>query len=367
MTALRLRLLGPMVAFGVVACAPPHGGGVSTAAPAVTPVAHAPLIAVLDHPFGATPNTLRLLRPDGVEVARAGVDPEAEAVAAAGSRVLLAGAGHLMAVGRDGGLTVLPPLPGDAASDLVRGLVADPAGIRWMWASVAQSPAGTTSRVYSARSAAPSPTLLLQRDGSGTALQPVAWTAGGPVLAEEPLGIGGYVLFRRTFGAAELLDVSTRTLRPLGAPRCAFSDLAADGSLACVVDGREGPHGSGPVRLVVQRPGRTALDLALPASVQQAGAAFFRPGGGELSLATSPARGEGQEQVETSLVDLATGARRAFGPAGIMPAGWLPDGRLLAVRLPGVAGGQPGTYVVASDGTSTLVSSASTVVGVLAG
>ena len=199
----------------------------------------------------------------------------------------------------------------------------------------------------------------------GTALQPVAWTAGGPVLSEEPLGIGGYVLFRRTFGAATRLDLSTRTLQPLTGSDCAFSDLAADGSLACVVDGREGPHGAGPVTLHVVRHGLRPLDIVLPASVQQAGAAFFSPSGDVLSLGTSPALGEGQEQVETDLVNLATGARHALGPAGVMPAGWLPDGRLVATRLPGVAGGAAGTYLVARDGTTTVVSTAWTVVGVL--
>jgi hypothetical protein len=93
---------------------------------------------------------------------------------------------------------------------------------------------------------------------------------------------------------------------------------------------------------------------------------LFRPDGHALTLAMSPALGEGSEQIETDLVDPATGARRAFGPSGLMPVAWLPDGRLLAVRLPGVSGGAAGTYVVSADGSSAvLLSPASTVVGVL--
>ena len=367
MTALRPRLLWPALALALAACAPPLGsGGVATPTPAATatPPPRASLIAVLDHPFGAVPNTLRFLRPDGAQVAADNVDADAEAMAVAGSQVLVAGAGRIWSIDSHGVEAPLPTLPGNPDTDLVRGLVASPDGQRWMWASVAQSDNGADSRIYMGTAAAPS-TLLVERHSVGTALQPVAWTAAGPVLSEEPLGIGGYVLFRRTFGAASLLDLSTRTLRPLTGSDCAFSDMVADGSFTCVVDGREGPHSAGPVTLHVERHGRAPLNVALPAPVQQAGAAFFSPAGDVVSLGTSPALGEGQEQVETDLVDVATGARQAIGPPGVMPAGWLPDGRLVAMRLPGVAGGVPGTYVVARDGTVSTVSAAWTVVGVL--
>jgi hypothetical protein len=365
MTAIAPRLTLPVLAFAMVACASPRGATVATPTPSPTAVPAA-LIAVLDHPFGAVPNTLRLLRPDGGVVATANIDPDAEAIAVAGSHVLIAGGGRLTEIDRDGIALPLPTLPGSASTDIVRGLVADRSGTRWLWSSVGQSASGADSRIYMATASSPSaPVLVMERQTAGTAIQPVAWTAGGPVVAEEPLGIGGYVLFRRTFGAASMLDLSTRKLRPLTGADCAFSDMAADGSLACVVDGREGPHSAGPVTLRITRPGHAAVSVALPASVQQAGAAFFRPDGAVLSLGTSPALGEGQERIETDLVDVATGARHAFGPAGVMPAAWLPDGRLVAVRLPGVAGGDPGTYLVGADGTASLVSAAWTVVGVL--
>jgi hypothetical protein len=364
------RLVLPAAILALSACAPPHGTGPehsgSPATPVVsaTPLTREPLIAVLDRPFGAAPNTLRLLRPDGVEVAETAVDPDAEAITAAGPRLLIAGAGKLQAIERDGTSSALPTLPGDATNDLVRGLVAKADGSAWLWSSVSQSDSGAESRLYLSGPRTPA-TLLLDRHEAGTALQPVAWTAGGPVVSEEPLGIGGYVLFRRTFGAASLLDVDARTLRPLASGDCAFSDLAVDGTVACVSDGREGPHGDAPVTLHLLRGGHAAVSVALPASMRQAGAALFRPGGGVVSLAMSPALGEGQEQVETDLVDVASGARHAFGPAGVMPAAWLPDGRLVAVRLPGVVGGGAGTYVVAADGSAALISPASTVVGIL--
>jgi hypothetical protein len=200
---------------------------------------------------------------------------------------------------------------------------------------------------------------------SGRAQQPLLWTNQGPVVSEEPLGIGGYVLFRRTFGPTGVLDMSGRSVRPLTDASCAFSDMATDGSIACVLNGREAANNGGPVTLRVTRTGRTPLEIALPAAVQQAGAALFSPDGKTLTLASSPARGEGDEQITIELVDVASGARHAFGAAGLMPVAWLADGRLVAVRLPGVGGGDAGTYVLDSDGTATLISAASTVIGVL--
>lgn len=369
MSALRTRLLLLAAALTLAACAPPHRAEVRTGSPATAAASPTgqlaqPLVAVLDHPFGAAPNTLRLLRTDGVEVAELPVDPDAEAITAAGPRLLVAGSGRITTVERDGSSGVLPSLPGDPGVDLVRGLVANPAGAAWLWSSVAQSDSGARSRLYLGGPSVPS-ALLLDRTEVGRALQPVAWTAGGAVVSDEPLGIGGYVLFRRTFGATSVLDLGTHALVPLTDAGCAFSDLGADGTVACVSDGREGPHGDGPVSLHLLRTGHAPVVVALPASVQQAGLALFRPSGGVVTLAMSPALGEGQEKIETDLVDVASGARKVFGPDGIMPAAWLPDGRLLAVRLPGVEGGDAGTYVVSSDGSAVLISPASTVVGVL--
>jgi hypothetical protein len=371
---LTLALAGALVA----ACGPGRGTVVSTSTPRpatpaaaasptppATPAYAGPLVAVLDHPFGADPNTLRLLRPDGTEAAHVALDPDAEAVATSGSLVLVAGAGKLHAYSRDGLTAAQMSLPGDTSTSLVRGLIGDTTGAHWLWSSVAQTSGSAVSSVYAAGGSAP-PALVMKRTQNGTALQPVAWTAGGPVVSEEPLGIGGYVLFRRTFGAASRIDPTTGAVSALTPGNCAFSDMSADGTVACVLDGREGPqHGSGPVTLRILRPGHAATDVSLPAGMAQAGAAFFSADGSTLSLAMSPALGEGQEQIETDLVDVATGARHTFGPAGLIPNAWMPDGSLLAVRLPGVTGGDAGTYLVARNGTASLLCTASTVIGVL--
>jgi hypothetical protein len=362
------------VAGSLSACAAPHGGAVGTpaasarATPGASPTAanpHLPLLAVLDHPFGASPNTLRLVRADGGgEVAAIALDPEAEAVATAGTLVLVAGGGRLHVYAADGSSAAAVSLPGATPESLVRGLAGDPTGTHWLWASVVQSAGAATSTVYAAGPGT-APSTVASSTAPGSAAQPLAWTAGGPVLSDEPLGIGGYVLFRRTFGPTSLLDLGTRTTRPLTDSGCAFSDLAADGSLACVLDGREAPNDGGPVTLRITRPGRPPLSIALPGAVAQAGAAFFSPDARSLTLATSPALGEGAEQISMEMVDTASGARRGFGPAGLMPVAWLADGRVVAVRLPGVAGGDVGTYAVDGGGDTTLLSTASTVIGVL--
>jgi hypothetical protein len=368
---LRQRVLPWLAAAGAVsACGGSQGAPLGTPGPTTpatpaataTPAAHSTLLAVLDHPFGAAPNTLRLLRPDGGgEVAHASIDPDAEAVATSGSEVLVAGPGQLHALGPNGTVVAQVSFPG---ADLVRGLAGDPTGTRWLWGTVAQAGGVAKSTLY-AGSPTGTPTPVLSHSAPGKAMQPLAWTAGGPVVSEEPLGIGGYVLFRRTFGSAGLLDMDSHSVKPLTDTACAFSDMAADGSVACVLNGREAPNNGGTVTLRVIRPGRATLNVPLGASVAQAGAALFSPDGTTLSLATSPALGEGQEQVTMELVDVATGAHHAVGAAGLMPVCWMPDGRLAAVRLPGVAGGDVGTYLVDSGGRTTLVTTASTVVGIV--
>ncbi len=362
------------VAASLSACGPAQHGALvgtpaatarATASASPTADLHLPLLAVLDHPFGAAPNTLRLLRTDGGgAVASIPLDPDAEAVATSGALVLVAGNGVLHVLAADGSPAAATSLPGAGADALVRGLAGDPTGTHWLWSTVTQADGTATSAIYTAGPGSP-PSLVAQSSATGVARQPLVWTAGGPVVSDEPLGIGGYVLFRRTFGATLLLDLASHATRPLTDAACAFSDLAGDGSVACVLNGREAPNQGGPVTLRVTRPGHAPLDVALPGSVAQAGAALFSPDASSVSLATSPALGEGDEEVSTWLVDLRSGARTALGPPGMMPVAWLDNSRLLAVRLPGWRGGDPGTYVVDRSGNTTLLSTASTVIGVL--
>src|SRR5438445_321173 len=109
------------------------------------------------------------------------------------------------------------------------------------------------------------------------------------------------------------------------------------------------------------------INVPLPRSINQAGAALFRGDGATLTLALSPALGESGDEVECDLVDARTGQRHTLGPDGITPVSWLPDGRLLAVRRPGVAGGEVGTYLVAPAGSALRAAQSAEAIALLHG
>ncbi len=329
-----------------------------------------PLVAVLDAPFGSVPNSVRLVGLDGVEAARIRLPDDAEAVAVGARRVLVAGGGRLLGAEESGGtaptaLSTVETLSADGSDALVRGLVVSPDGRRWLYSTVVQHDDGTvTSRLHLGGAGGPD-RVLTERTAPGRALEPVAWTAGGAVVGDEPLGIGGYVLFRRTFGPTSLLDVDSGRLSPLTAESCAFSDLAADGTLACVVGGREGPNDGGAVTLrIVPRSG-PAVEVRLGASERQAGAAYFDPDGRWVSLASSPATGDASEPVTDVLVDRRDGSVHPLLATGLIPVGWLPGGRLLTDRPTGIEGGDPGTWMVAPGSGATRLSTGPLALGLL--
>lgn len=341
------------------------GGQSTTASPG--PRVAGDRIAVLDAPFGSDPNGVMLVRSDGTGAAHLSLPADAEAIALAGNRLLVGGGGRLESIESSGRATSLGDLAGDTPDELVRGLVASPDGHSWMWASVRQQGDGTVVSTVWLAGDHRAPVSLLTRTETGSALQPVAWTAAGPVLGDEPIGIGGYILFRRSFGPTLRLDVQTGLLTSLAGADCAFSDLSAQATLACVKDGREGPHGDGAVTLRLLPRSGPEINVPLPRSINQAGAALFRGDGATLTLALSPALGESGDEVECDLVDARTGQRHTLGPDGITPVSWLPDGRLLAVRRPGVAGGEVGTYLVAPDGSALRVAQSAEAIGLLHG
>ncbi|HET9050285.1 MAG TPA: hypothetical protein VFO60_01200 [Candidatus Dormibacteraeota bacterium] len=322
-------------------------------------------MAILDGPLGTDGNALRLVRADGVEVAHADLASSVEAVALAGRRALIAGDGRILALDDRGSLTEVERLAPEDPTDLVRGVIADPTGSTWLWTVLHRDPGGDLhSRVYLGADGA-DPRLLLDHVDADHALSPLSWSPEGPLVAEDPVGIGGYILFRRAFGATDRVDVDRGVLVPVAPAACALSDLAADGTAACIADGREGPHGDGPVTLRLLAAGRAARSLAFPADVSQAGASFFSPDGTHLTVATSPAAGGDAEEVTAELVDLPALVSHPLA-GGLIPAGWLSPTTVVTFRPEGVAGGDPGTYLLGLDGTSTRLSTSSTVVGLAA-
>lgn len=323
----------------------------ASARPSATPLG---LVALLDRPFGAVPNAVHIVRVDGVEVALASLRDTDEAVALAGHRVLIAGAGHVRSLGEDGRLAEVAGYELPTPDTLVNGLAPDPDGRRWLLSTVRQAPDGTVHSRVVLESDGAVPILLADRAAAGRALVALAWPAGGPLVSDEPLGIGGYVLFRRGFGDVSTIDLTTGALRPLSPASCAVSDLTAAGTEVCVSGGHEAPHGDEPVALhVVPRSGPARV-LTLPAGAAQAGAAVVAPDGHHVALAWSPVTTQVPEQVNAEVIDL-DGASRPL-PDGLVPLTWEPDGSLVAVRRVDVAGGDPGTYLVTAAGGTRLLS-----------
>ena len=359
-----------VVAAGVLAagCGQPRSAS-GPAGPVSRSAQVAPLVAVLEAPFGSVPNAIRLVGLDGVEAARLPLPDDAEAVALGGHRLLVAGGGRLL--GAELGTSVPTSLPmietiaSDGPEALVRGLVVSPDGGRWLFSTVAQHGDGTlTSRIHLGGPGL-ADRVVVERTATGRALAPVAWTAGGAVIGDEPVGIGGYVLFRRTFGSTSLLNLDTGALRPLTGEDCAFSDLAADGAVACIAGGREGPNTGGPVLLRIQPASGPAVEVRLPAGIKQAGAAYFSPDGPWVTLASSPATAEASEPVTDALVDRRDGSVHPLPASGLIPVGWLPGGRVLADRPSGIEGGDPGTWMITPEAGSTRLSTAPLALGVL--
>ena len=366
-------LVGRMIvalAAGVLAagCGQPRGAS-GPAGPVSRSAQAAPLVAVLEAPFGSVPNAIRLVGLDGVEAARLPLPDDAEAVAVGGHRVLAAGGGRLL--GTELGTTAptaLSPIEtvaSDGPDALVRGLVVSPDGGRWLFATVVQHDDGTlTSRIHLGGPGL-ADRVVVERTAAGRALEPLAWTAGGAVVGDEPVGIGGYVLFRRTFGSTSLLNLDTGALRPLTGADCAFSDLAADGAVACIAGGREGPNSGGPLVLRIQPAAGPAVEVRLPAGIQQAGAAYFSPSGPWVTLASSPATAEASEPVTDALVDRRDGSVRPLPASGLIPVAWLPGDRVLADRPSGIEGGDPGTWMITPSAGSTRLSTAPLALGLL--
>jgi hypothetical protein len=286
-----------------------------------------------------------------------------EAVAMAGHRVLLAGQGRIRALDIAG--DVLEVERYDPSADIIiHGLIASPDGGSFLWSTLRQRGDGVVESRVLLGGDGRAPLELVQRVATGRALAPVLWSTRGPVLSYEAVGIGGYILFRRVFGEALLLDVASHALRSLSPTDCALSDVSPDGTVACVSDGREGPHLTGPVTLHVIRSAGDPLQIAFDPVVRQAGATYFSPDGRTLSLASSPANADPGEVITSELVDVDTGARHPLAQSGLTPVGWSSDGILVADRIEGAVGGPEGTYAITRAGDITRIAASSIVVGV---
>jgi hypothetical protein len=180
------------------------------------------------------------------------------------------------------------------------------------------------------------------------------------------MGIGGYILFAPAFGPVDRLDPVTWAA--VAEPRtmtCSFSDEAADGTIACLPRSQQRRQ----LALIKSSGSQKTIDVPLP-QYTQAGDAYFDPTGTRVTIGGATGVGPPSEQFSTGLVNAATGAFTAFGPAGVRPAMeracWLPDGRLVLWRPVHAAGGPAGIYVVDRAGQGTLIQTSAVPVGQMA-
>jgi len=225
-----------------------------------------------------------------------------------------------------------------------------PDGNQWIWSQmVGMSGSMVTSRIWeSGVGATPRIAATAVEDSHG--LQPYAWTLTNPLISHAAVGVGGYIVLASSYGQVDELELATGKQTPIGPAQETAAAIADNGAIAYIGDGSQ------PRLVTVNGPGQRGLTATLPSS-GAVGGLIFDPGSSHLVFATSPRLGPGQEQIETDILDLNSGARtNQFAPAGTQPVLWTPDGRLVATRGTGYAGGAIGTYLVAIDKSVVQVS-----------
>lgn len=336
----------------------------TSAAPSATASKSQALIVVADHEPGApTASTLRLLRADGTQVQTLNVKAGVQLVAAAGSRIFVHSGRALKAVHQNGSVEEL----GDIGDSIDR-FAASPDGTRWMWGTTD----GRNSQVHLAGDGI-SPRVVAQSQQEGRAIEPFSWTPAGAFLVDNPIGIGGYILFDFAGGAAQKLDPTSYQPSPLSHTNdCGFSDLAKDATMACFPLG--GDPNSRSLKIIKPDGSASTIQLAMP-RFRQNGDAYFSRDGKLLTVAGATGVGADNkpEQYGTDLVTVSDASIRRLAIDGVRLApflkwqSWLDDGSLVVWRPDGAAGGAPGIFVVSPGGTVTQISRGGYAIGVLGG
>ena len=331
-----------------------------SASATVTPTANM-LIVIADYPQSSpetTPTVLHLVRPDGTEANRLTLKAGATTTTAGGARIFVVEhGGVLKALHRDGSVEDLASLgvpdPGM--------IVASPDGKTWLWGTLDTSGKGT---VYAgSKGAAPRP--VDQSTEDARAVRPYSWTQRGPAIEHGAVGIGGYILFYTATGPIDLVDPANGRVTPLNhTTDCSFSDLAANGMIACFPSAHEHTlsliAGSGHV-----------TSVALPADrFAREGAAYFSPNDDKVIVGGATGAGPGQERFASDLIRTTDGSITPLALDNVQPAtggwAWLADGSVIVYR-PQLAAAPPGVWLVGPTGNITKLAAGGEPIGVLTG
>lgn len=311
------------------------------------------------------PVTVHWVGLDGKDLATQQLPQTENMLGAGGHRVLVyRNDGHVLDLHPDGGAedvgSGMPTTtsPGQVSVP-VKALVG-PDGEQWIWGHIVGGDQAT-GNVHSQLTVAgigQAPRVLVDITEQGHAVEPYRWTLAKPLIEHATSGVGGYSVFGYTNGQHQQLDLGTGKQTPVGDGDAVQVDLASNGATAEIPSKFSG--GS----VTVNGPGMRGLGVPLP-QAGEAGALMFDPSSNHLVYGTSPAGGPPNEQLETDIIDLNTGARTKFGPPDLRPVAWLPDGRLLEVHEASYRGGFAESYLVSLNGTAAKLSPATGYAGIV--
>ena len=339
----------------------------SSASASATPASRSLIVVSERDPDSTTAATLRLLRPDGSQVQSLTVKAGAELLAAAGARIFVRSGSALKAIHQDGSVEELGDL-GLSSASFAR-FAASPDGTRWMWGTFDQNGQGQVHLAGDGLSAR----VVAQSSENGRAIEPYTWTPAGAFLADEPVGIGGYILFDPASGPVKKLDPASFTTSAVShTDGCAFSDMSRDGTIACF--GSSGGQNARSLILFTPDGKQQTIQLATP-RFNQEGDAYFSRDGATLTVAgVTNAGSQGQpEQFGTDLVTVKDGSIRRLSIDGVrLPSflrwqSWLQDGSLVVWRPSGAGGGAAGVFVVSPSGQAKQISNGGFPIGLLTG
>jgi hypothetical protein len=312
---------------------------------------------------GGTPSIVRFFSLDGHEASHASLPTGSQIVGVGGARVFVLDAnGKLRALHRGGTYEDLADLGNGSVS-----FVASPDGKRWVWATSMFQGQTITSAVHLGGDRLTPKTVETVTEDNHS-LRPYEWTSVGLFVQHGAVGIGGYIPYLAATGPVDRLDVNAGTATPItGSDTCNFSDMAADGTVACFPN-RAQHH----VRIISPDGKVTDIPLSTP-RFNLTGDAYFSHDGQQITVGGAVGAGfQGGEHYGTDLIKASDGSIARLTLDGVRPAGfmraacWLADGSLIVYRPSNSADG-PGTFVYGADGKSTSITKSGEPLGILTG
>jgi len=295
-TLATIAIVGTLFVAGCGNSVTPSANATHSPTPTASPTSTLLVVADPSPYSGQTPTSVRFFKLDGSEVSHVALATNDQVVAAAGARVfVLATNGKLRGLHRDGSFEDLADFGTAGVA-----FVASPDGTRWLW-STSSSDGNTISSAIHLGGVGVTPRVIESASTSvspSRALRPYEWTAVGAFVEHGAVGIGGYIPYLAATGPVDQLNVDSGIATPVASSaKCSFSDMAADGTIACF------PQPMQHTLRMVRRDG-SVVDIPLSTPrFNLTGDAYFSQNGQLLTVAGAVGVGfQGQERYGTDLV-----------------------------------------------------------------